>query len=161
MGLNTYCYPYTSATFTENYSLTGLKRPSSWPIATSTHGLPTSDTTSGSKSSTTRLQKDCNYIFEHHISLTYECVPPYNKRSNKAERAIQTFKRHFITILAGTHPSFPINFWHELISQAELTLNMMRSYADQPTISAYHGIRRRPFDFASHPRLWHHAAPSS
>ncbi len=42
--------------------------------------------------------------------ITYECVPPYNKRSNKAKRAIQTFKRHFITILAGTHPSFPINF---------------------------------------------------
>ena len=74
--------------------------------------------------------------------ITYECVPPYNKRANKAERAIQTFKRHFITILAGTHPSFPINFWHELIPQAELTLNMMRSYADQPTISAYHGIHR-------------------
>jgi hypothetical protein len=83
--------------------------------------------------------------------ITYECVPPYNKRANEAERAIQTFKRHFITILAGTHPSFPINFWHELIPQAELTLNMMRSYADQPTISAYHGIHRRPFDFASHP----------
>jgi hypothetical protein len=28
---------------------------------------------------------------------------------------------------------------------------MMRSYADQPAISAYHGIHRQPFDFASHP----------
>ena len=83
--------------------------------------------------------------------IPYECVPPYNKRAIKAERAIQTFKRHFITILAGTHPSFPINFWHELIPQAEMTLNMMRPYADQPPISAYHGIHRRPFDFASHP----------
>ncbi len=27
----------------------------------------------------------------------------------------------------------------------------MRSHAGQPTISAYHGIHRRPFDFASHP----------
>ncbi len=59
-------------------------------------------------------------------NITYQCVPPFNKRANKAERAIQTFKRHFITILAGTHPSFPINFWHELIiPQAEVTLNMM------------------------------------
>jgi hypothetical protein len=89
------------------------------------------------------------YFWASHI--TYECVPPYNKRSNKAERAIHTFKRHFITILAGTHLSFPINFWHELIPQAELTLNMMRSYADQSTISAYHGTHRRPFDFASRP----------
>jgi hypothetical protein len=84
-------------------------------------------------------------------NITYQCVPPFNKRANKAERAIQTFKWHFITILAGTHPSFPINFWHELITQAEITLNMMRSYADQPAISAYHGIHRKPFDFFSHP----------
>jgi hypothetical protein len=83
--------------------------------------------------------------------IKYECAPPFNHRTNKAERAIQTFKRHFISILAGTHPSFPINFWHELIPQAEITLNMMRSYADQPAISAYHGIHRQPFDFASHP----------
>jgi hypothetical protein len=91
--------------------------------------------------------------------IKYQCVPPYNKQANKAERAIQTFKRHFITILAGTHPSFPINFWHELIPQAEITLNIMRAYADQPSIgtlrlrgsTAYHGIHRSPFDFASHP----------
>ncbi len=63
--------------------------------------------------------------------IQYEFVPPYTKRSDKAERAIQTFKRHFISILAGTHPSFPINFWHELIPQAEITLNMLRSFADQ------------------------------
>ena len=83
--------------------------------------------------------------------IRYEFVPPHTKRSNKAERAIQTFKRHFIAILASTHPSFPINFWHELIPQAEITLNMMRPFADQPNISAYHGIHRAPYDFLSHP----------
>ena len=90
---------------------------------------------------------------QHFISsdIKYEFVPPFTKRSNKAERAIQTFKRHFISILAGTHPSFPINFWNELIPQAESTLNMMRAFADQPNISAYHGIHRKPYDFLSHP----------
>jgi hypothetical protein len=83
--------------------------------------------------------------------IKYEFVPPFTKRSNKAERAIQTFKRHFISILAGTHPSFPINFWNELIPQAESTLNMMRAFADQPNISAYHGVHRKPYDFLSHP----------
>jgi hypothetical protein len=78
-------------------------------------------------------------------------VPPFTKRANKAERAIQTFKRHFIAVLAGTHPSFPIDRWSELLPQAELTLNMMRSYADQPAISAYHGIYRAPYDFLAHP----------
>ncbi len=77
-------------------------------------------------------------------------VPPFTKRANKAERAIQTFKRHFIAVLAGTHPSFPIDRWSELLPQAKLTLNMMRSYADQPVISAYHGIYRAPYDFLAH-----------
>jgi hypothetical protein len=66
---------------------------------------------------------------QHFIAhdIQYQFVSPFTKRSNKAERAIQTFKRHFIAMLAGTHPSFPINFWHELIPQkAEITLNMMR-----------------------------------
>jgi hypothetical protein len=91
---------------------------------------------------------------QHFIAtdIKYEFVPPFTKRSNKAEQAIQTFKRHFIAILlAGTRPSFPINFWHELIPQAEITLNMLRAFADQPNISAYHGIHRKPYDFLSHP----------
>ncbi len=62
-----------------------------------------------------------------------------------------TFKRHFIAILADTHPSFPINFWHELIPQAEITLKMLRAFADQSNISTYHGIHRKPYDFLSHP----------
>ncbi len=53
------------------------------------------------------------------------------------------FKSH--SILAGTHPSFPIDFWHELIPQAEITLNMMRAFADQRNISAYYGIHRTPY----------------
>ena len=90
---------------------------------------------------------------QHFIAqdIQFEFVPPFTHRANKAERAIQTFKRHFISILAGTHPSFPIDFWHELIPQAEITLNMMRAFADQRNISAYHGIHRKPYDFLSHP----------
>ena len=84
-------------------------------------------------------------------NIAYQLAPPFNKRTNKAERAIQTFKRHFISVLAGTHPSFPIDRWSELLPQAELTLNMMRSYADQPSISAYHGIHREPYNFLAHP----------
>jgi hypothetical protein len=83
--------------------------------------------------------------------IAYQLVPPFNKRANKAERAIQAFKRHFIAVLAGTHPSFPIDRRSELLPQAEFTLNMMRSYADQPAISAYHGIYRARYDFLAHP----------
>jgi hypothetical protein len=44
--------------------------------------------------------------------VTVQRVPPTQRRANKAERAIQTFKRHFLSILVGTHPNFPINQLH-------------------------------------------------
>ena len=38
----------------------------------------------------------------------YQLVPPHNHRANSAERAIQTFKEHFKTILATADPKFSI-----------------------------------------------------
>ncbi len=98
------------------------------------------------------------YFDTQHI--TYQPVPPNQKRANAAERSIQTFRRHFLSLLATTHPSFPINHWPALLPQAELTLNLQRPYAeDLPSISAHNGIYREPYDFSSHPLL--HAALSS
>jgi hypothetical protein len=89
------------------------------------------------------------YFDTQHIA--YQSVPPNQKRANAAERSIQTLRRHFLSLLATTHPSFPINLWPALLPQTELTLNLLRPYADLPTISAYNGIYRRPYDFLSHP----------
>jgi hypothetical protein len=89
------------------------------------------------------------YFDSQHIA--YQPVPPNQKRANAAERSIQTFCRHFLSLLATTHPSFPINHWPALLPQAELTLNLLRPYADLPAISAYNGIYRTPYDFLSHP----------
>ena len=43
------------------------------------------------------IRKNCNL----------QLVPPDTHRRNLAERAIQTFKSHFISILAGVDPAFP------------------------------------------------------
>ena len=82
------------------------------------------------------------YTYFDTNKIAYQLVPPDNKRTNSAERSIQTFRRHFLSILATTHPSFPINHWPSLLPQAEFTLNVMRPYSDLPSISAYHGILR-------------------
>jgi hypothetical protein len=90
------------------------------------------------------------YFETQHIA--YQPVPPNQKRANAAERSIQTFRRHFLSLLATTYPAFPINHWPALFPQAELTLNLQRPYADLPSsISAYNGIYREPYDFLSHP----------
>ena len=64
-------------------------------------------------------------------------VPPHNHRRNAAERAIQTFKNHFIAGLATADPKFPLREWDRLIPQAIITLNIMRECRINPKLSAY------------------------
>jgi len=50
-------------------------------------------------------------------------VEPHNHHVNSAERAIQTFKDHFISALATTDSEFPQQLWDKLTAQVETTLN--------------------------------------
>ena len=56
----------------------------------------------------------------------YQLVPPHTHRSNASERAIRTFKAHFLSILAVVAPDIARNLWDLLLPQAELTLNLLR-----------------------------------
>ena len=75
-----------------------------------------------------------------------ELVPPGCHRRNVAEVAIKTFKKHFISILAGLPDSFPMRLWCELLPQAELTCNILRPSHARPGISA-HAYMHGPFNF--------------
>jgi hypothetical protein len=48
------------------------------------------------------------YLHQHNI--TFQVVPPLSHRQNSAERAIISFKDHFIAGLCSTDKSFPIPF---------------------------------------------------
>ena len=60
---------------------------------------------------------------------TQECqwqfVEPTNHRVNAAKRAIQTYKNHFISGLCSTDPSWPLQLWDQLTTQATITLNLV------------------------------------
>ena len=58
-------------------------------------------------------------------------------RSNADERAICTFKAHFLSILEGFTPAFPRNLWDLLLPQTELTLNLLRQGTLDPSRSAW------------------------
>ena len=58
-------------------------------------------------------------------------------RRNAAEQAIRTFKAHFIAILAGVAPDFPLHLWDLLLPQTEMTLNLLRQATANPAISAW------------------------
>jgi len=83
-------------------------------------------------------------------NCTYQLVPPDTHRRNLAERAIQTFKQHFISILAGVDSSFPIKCWDRLLPQTVLTLNLLRQSNLMPELSAY-AFRHGAFDYNKTP----------
>ena len=58
-------------------------------------------------------------------------------RRNAAERAIRTFKNHFLSGLATCDPNFPISKWDWLIRQTTITLNLLQSSRVNPKLSAY------------------------
>jgi hypothetical protein len=67
-------------------------------------------------------------------------VEPHNHRVNVAERAIQTFKDHFISALATTDSEFPLQLWDMLTSQVKTTLNLIWASRINPNISSYEAI---------------------
>jgi hypothetical protein len=96
------------------------------------------------------LDNEASAAYKHAITVTlqakFQLIPPDMHRRNRAERAIRTFKDHFLAIPAGVDSKFPPYLWDLLLPQAELTLNLLRQSALNPRMSAwefFHG----PFDF--------------
>ena len=86
------------------------------------------------------IQKNC----------AIQLAPPDNHRRNLAERAIQTFKNHFKSVLAGVDDSFPMRLWDRLLPQTILTLNLLRQSNAVPTISAWQYVHGH-FDYNKMP----------
>jgi hypothetical protein len=75
------------------------------------------------------LDNEASDAFKQYIrqqQIQFELVPPGNRRCNQAEHTIQTFKAHFISILAGIDDKFPLSLWCHLLEPMELTLNLLR-----------------------------------
>lgn len=58
-------------------------------------------------------------------------------RRNTAERAIRTFKNHFLSTLATWHEDCPITEWYRLLQQSEMTLNSLLPSRINPKLSSY------------------------
>ena len=89
---------------------------------------------------------------ETEFGMITEMAPPGNHRTLRAERAIRTFKDHFISTLCTTDPNFPLMLWDDLIPQTLMTLNILRTCATNPLISAYEAIHG-PADFNRFPLI--------
>ncbi len=90
------------------------------------------------------LDNEASEAFKNEIkkNCKIQMVPPDNHRRNLAERAIQTFKHHFKSVLAGVDDSFPIN--------CGTNLNLLRQSNVALTISAFAYVNG-PFDYNAMP----------
>jgi hypothetical protein len=69
--------------------------------------------------------------------IDYQLAPPHVHRRNAAERAISTYKDHFIAGLCSTDKDYPLDLWDKLIPQSVITLNLLRRSRINPQLSAY------------------------
>ena len=95
------------------------------------------------------LDNECSETFKKFMiskDETWQLAPPHIHRRNAAERAIQTWKNHFIAGLASLNKQFPMHLWCRLIYQANLTLNLLRQSRFNPKLSAHAQVHGN-FDF--------------
>ena len=69
--------------------------------------------------------------------VKYQLVLPHVHRRNVAEREICTFKNYLITGLCICDTTFSATEWDRLISQENITINLLRSSRRNPSLSAY------------------------
>jgi hypothetical protein len=84
------------------------------------------------------------YIKEQEAGI--QLVEPDNHWVNAAERAIQTFKNHFIARLATVDKTFLMQLWDELLPQAQDTLSLLRTSRVNKRLSAY-AVLEGPFNY--------------
>ena len=95
------------------------------------------------------LDNECPKVLQQFMTEKderFQIVPPHLHRRNSAERAIQTFKNHFIAGLSRINKNFPIHRWCRLLLHCLLTFKLLRPSIINPKLSAYtqlHGA----FDF--------------
>jgi hypothetical protein len=64
-----------------------------------------------------RLDNETSLALRKYLKkqgINYQLAPPHIHRRNNAERAIQTFKNHFISGLCSVDPTFPLKLWDKL-----------------------------------------------
>jgi hypothetical protein len=103
-------------------------------------------TAKGLKPKLQTLDKEASADFKNFFTtndVEYQLVPSHCHKRNAAKMIICTLKEHFVTGLASVDPYFPLHLWDRLLSQAELTLNILWTSRQHPQLSTaahFHGM---------------------
>jgi hypothetical protein len=86
-----------------------------------------------------RLDNEASQLLKSYLDnkyITFNLVPPYSHWRNAAEMAIRSFKDHLISGICSTDKAFPMHLRDRLLTQAVITLNMLRISQINPKLSA-------------------------
>jgi hypothetical protein len=95
-------------------------------------------TAKGFKPKLQTLDNEASAALKHFFTINdveYQLASPHCHRRNAAERAIRTFKEHFVAGLYSVDPTSPLHLWDRLLPQAEITLNLLRTSRLHPQLS--------------------------
>jgi hypothetical protein len=96
-----------------------------------------------------RLDNECSAALKEHMlseGVNYQLGTPGVHHRNVAERAIRTFKNHFIAALCGLDKNAPLHLWDRLLPQTLLPLNLLRGSWINPKLSAWAQVHG-PYDY--------------
>ena len=117
-----------------------IKNRQSLTIVNAWNTLHTTLTKFGHETKHFVLDNECSKDLKEALKKngkTFERTPPNIHRRNAAERAIRTYKNHFLAGLATCDPDFPLGEWDRLIPQSVITLNLLRTSRVNTKLSAY------------------------
>ena len=83
-------------------------------------------------------------------NMEYELVPKGQHRRNIAEKAIQTWKAHAISVFSGMDSKCPLFLWDLMLDQINMQVNMLRQSNVIPKVSAFAHLHGQ-HDFNCHP----------
>ena len=101
-----------------------------------------------------RLDQECPPLLQQAFRLAFvnhQRAPAGNHRTNSAERAIRSWKNHFIASLCTMDRLCPLQLWALMVRQCELTLNLIRPSYRNKSISAWQELHRTRYPFHSQP----------
>ena len=64
--------------------------------------------------------------------VKFQLVPPNLHHNNASEKAIRTFKDHFVTIMCSVDPKVQMHLWCHIVREAVTTLNLLRQSRINP-----------------------------
>ena len=96
--------------------------------------------------------------FIAHEQMQYQLTPPHFHRCNAAERAIRTFKNHFISGLCSVDKIFPYTYGDACWTKQN---SPSTCYICQELIQTYRPTSSSTASMTSMQHLWHHQEPSA